>query len=214
MIKISPSILSSDFTQIAKVIRKLDLAGADFIHLDIMDGNFVPQISFGSKMVKDIKKITKLPLDVHLMILKPENHIDKFIDAGSDIITFHIEACDDAKKLINKIKAANVKAGISIKPKTKVYDIEKVLGIIDMVLVMTVEPGYGGQSLINDTLKKVSRLREIKESRGYHYDIQVDGGINSKTYKEAIDAGANIFVAGSAITNSDDYKLAMDGLRG
>ena len=192
MIKVSPSILSADFSNMGKAVKELEAAGADYIHMDVMDGSFVPQITFGAKMVASLKEHTRLPLDVHLMIENPIVHIDDFARAGADIITFHGEAADDIDAVIDKIKSQGKKVGMSIKPKTPVSFIEKYLDSLDMVLVMTVEPGYGGQAMILETLDKVAELRHDCSE----LDIEVDGGINAQTIRTVLDVGANVIVAG------------------
>lgn len=213
MIKISPSILTADFTLLGQTIRDLEEAGADYIHMDVMDGSFVPQITFGAKMVQDIQKVSRIPLDVHLMIQSPEKHIDDFIDAGSDILTIHYESTDQVSETLQRIRERGVRPAISIKPATAVDDIREYLPLVNMVLVMTVEPGYGGQSLIPEALDKVKELREIASTENYTYDIEVDGGINASTYQDAVAAGANVLVAGSAIINAASYTEAIQALK-
>ncbi|NQT06040.1 MAG: ribulose-phosphate 3-epimerase [Candidatus Omnitrophica bacterium] len=207
-ISIAPSILSADFGILKEEIRAVETAGADLIHVDVMDGHFVPSITIGPLVVKGARKATKLPLDVHLMISEPEKYIDDFAKAGSDIITFHIESCNDPKAIIAKIKSFGLKAGASIKPRTDIKALDGILGDLDMVLVMTVEPGFAGQSFIKEALPKIRNLRKI-----YKKDIEVDGGINKDTSKLAIEAGANILVAGTSVFGADDYKKAIDDLR-
>ena len=214
MIKIAPSILQADFANMGREIKDLKEAGSDLIHLDVMDGCFVPAITFGPKMVSDIKKQTSLPLDVHLMIVNPQNHIEQFADAGADIITIHQEAVEDLEGCLKAIKEKGVKCSVSIKPATPVEAIADVLHLIDMVLVMTVIPGKGGQSLIEETLDKVRQLKRLRDENDYSYDIQVDGGIKVHTKDKAISAGADILVVGSAITGADDYKKAISELKG
>lgn len=214
MIKIAPSILQADFANMGKVIKDLEEAGSDYIHLDVMDGSFVETITFGPKMVKDIRKITSLPLDVHLMIVSPEKHVAQFAEAGADIITIHSEAVEDLRGCLEDIKSLGVKCSVSIKPNTPVDDILDVLDIIDMVLIMTVEPGKGGQSLIESALDKARELKRLKSKNGYSYDIQADGGIKPHTKDMVISAGVNILVAGSAITSAKDYKKAIRELKG
>jgi len=209
MVKVSPSILAADFSNLGNVVKELEASGADYIHMDVMDGAFVPQITFGSKMVESLKAHTKLPLDVHLMIHNPIKHIDVFAKAGADIITFHGEAADDVTAVIDKIKENGKKAGMSIKPNTPVSFIEEHLDRLDMVLIMTVEPGYGGQELIADTLEKVRILRKMHPE----LDIEVDGGINQDTIGTALDAGANVIVAGSYVFSGQDMRARIESLR-
>ncbi len=209
MIKISLSILAGDFAKLGNDVEMLQKNGADMIHLDIMDGNFVPQITFGARMVSALRKHTILPLDVHLMIENPGKHIKDFAEAGSDIITFHAEAADNKRKILNQIKSFGLKAGISLKPDTKIAEISDVINICDLVLIMTVEPGKGGQDLIPKTLDKIKKLRKLAPN----LDIQVDGGLNDDTIKPLLDAGANIIVAGSYIFNAEDRKAQIDKLK-
>lgn len=210
MVKVSPSILSADFSNLGKAVKDLEMAGADYIHMDVMDGSFVPQITFGAKMVESLRSDTHLILDVHLMIENPKKHIKDFAEAGADIITFHAEAVEDIEAAIDLIKSYGKKVGISIKPDTKVEKIEQFLGKIDMVLIMTVEPGYGGQEMIVETLKKVKKIRKMYPN----LDIQVDGGINQDTINTAINAGADVIVAGSYIFSGEDMKSRIESLRG
>ena len=205
-IKIAPSILSADFGKLNEEIRSIE-GQCDLIHVDVMDGHFVPNITIGAPVVKCIK--SKRPLDVHLMIKNPENYIEDFVKAGASIITVHSEVVKDLKKLILKIKSYGVRVGVSIKPKTKVFVLDKVLDLLDMVLIMTVEPGFGGQSFMEDMMPKIKYLRLKKPN----LDIEVDGGINDKTAKIAISNGANILVAGSYIFGAKDRGKAIKNLR-
>ncbi|MCI1274390.1 MAG: ribulose-phosphate 3-epimerase [Clostridiaceae bacterium] len=207
---ISPSILSADFANLERDIKLVEDAGADWIHVDVMDGHFVPNITIGVPVVKSIKKVTKLPLDVHLMIENPEKYTEAFINAGADILTFHYEATSNPEALISKIKSMGAKAGMSIKPKTKAEDILKFLPLLDLVLVMTVEPGFGGQSFIDNCAEK---LPIIKSKAQDDLIIQVDGGINDKTAKICRDFGANSLVAGSYIYKSKDLNEAITSLK-
>ena len=213
MVKIAPSILKADFTQMEKVISKLENGGSDYIHLDVMDGCFVETITFGPKMVKDIRRITKLPLDAHLMVVNPKKHIKQFADAGADIITIHQEAVTDLRECLTNIKNMGVKCSVSIKPETPVSAVYDVLDIVDMVLVMMVEPGKGGQKLIPECLDKVSELKHIRQKKDYKFEIQADGGINTETKDAVVKAGVDIIVVGSAITDNDDYKKAIAELK-
>ena len=207
---ISPSILSADFANLERDIKLVENFGADWLHIDVMDGHFVPNITIGVPVVKSIRKITNLPLDVHLMIENPEKYVEAFAKAGADIITFHVEASKDSLNLIRKIKSLNCKAGISIKPKTSPELIKDFLPEVDMVLVMTVEPGFGGQSFMEDCAKKIPF---IKRNSFENLIIQVDGGINEKTGKLCRDLGANSLVAGSYIYNSNDVGFAIKSLK-
>ena len=207
---ISPSILSADFSNLERDINLVKVAGADWIHVDVMDGHFVPNITIGVPVVKSLKKVTTLPLDVHLMIENPQNYIDAFARAGADILTFHYEAVSDPVKVVDLIKTKNIKAGISIKPKTSPEVLLPYLNKVDVILVMTVEPGFGGQEFMSDCAKKIEYLRKNAPE---DLIIQVDGGINAQTGKICKDYGANSLVAGSYIYNSSDIKAAIDSLK-
>ena len=213
MAKISPSVLSADLSNLAAEVKDIELAGADMVHLDVMDGVFVTNITFGLPVIKSLRGKSNMIFDVHLMIDKPEKYAMRFIDSGADILTFHYEACEDSKELLNQIREQGVMAGISIKPGTPVEEIYPYLDLCDMVLVMTVEPGYGGQALIPETLEKVRKIRAEIENRGLTTLIQVDGGINSDNACEAVGAGADILVAGSAVFGQTDRMAAIDALR-
>lgn len=209
---VSPSILSADFANLERDIKAVENAGADWIHVDVMDGHFVPNITIGVPVVKSIRKVTKLPLDVHLMIENPEKYVEPFVKAGADIITFHYEAAGEkSREILKMIKSFGVKAGISIKPKTSPDKIFNLLTTVDMVLVMTVEPGFGGQSFMPDCAEKIPY---IKKNSPQNMIIQVDGGINAETAKVCTSVGANSLVAGSYVYKSDDIKTAIDSLRG
>ena len=214
MIKVAPSILSSDFSHLAEEIQTIQSAGADMVHIDVMDGSFVPNITIGSPVVKSLRNTTNLDFDVHLMIEHPETQIDAFVDAGADIVTFHVEATHHAHRVIQQIKSRGVRAGIAVNPGTSLAMIEEVLGDVDMVLVMTVSPGFGGQRFIDSQLDKVHMLYHTIEDMGYECDIEVDGGINAKTSELVREAGANILVAGSAVYGADDIQAAIDSIRG
>ena len=208
-IKISPSILSADFSELGKEIKKLEEGGADLIHVDVMDGHFVPNLTIGPPVIKTLRKYTKLPFDVHLMISSVHKYIKNFADAGSDIITIHPEATEDLKESISLIKELNKKVGISLNPNTEINVIESQLNNIDLVLIMSVFPGFGGQKFIPETIKKIKDLKEIKDKNNYSFDIEVDGGINFSNSKDVINAGANILVSGSTIfkeNNGDVIK--------
>lgn len=213
MIKISPSMLSADFNKLGEELRDIEIAGADMVHLDVMDGVFVTNISFGLPVVEALRKNSKIIFDVHLMIVNPEKYVERFIDAGADIVTFHHEATNDTAATLKMIRAKGAKAAVSVKPGTPIEEIYPYLELCDMVLIMTVEPGYGGQSFISEMLKKIRKLKAEIDSRGLKIDIQVDGGINDNTAKEAISAGANVLVAGSAVFKEKDRKAAIDALR-
>ena len=207
---ISPSILSADFANLECDIKRVEDAGADWIHVDVMDGHFVPNITIGVPVVKSIKKVTNLPLDVHLMIENPEKYIEPFAKAGADILTFHYEAVNDVSAIVDLIKSFGIKAGMSIKPKTSPDEILKYLEILDLFLVMTVEPGFGGQSFMEDCAEKIP---VIKRHAPENLIIQVDGGINAQTAKICTSYGANSLVAGNYIYKSDNIKSAILNLR-
>ena len=213
MIYISPSLLAADFTKLGEEIKRIEDAGADYLHLDVMDGVFVPNISFGLPVIESLRKTCGLVFDVHLMVTKPERYVERFANAGADIITFHYEACDDPAAAIAKIKELGKKASISISPKTPAEAILPFLSELDMVLVMTVEPGFGGQSLIPETLEKVKIIREAIDDNGYNCNIQVDGGISEKNIDLVTSAGANVIVAGTAIFKSPDPKETIADMR-
>lgn len=209
MIKISPSILSSDYGNLSSELKRMEACGADMLHIDVMDGHFVPNITLGAPIVKCIRKSSTLPFDVHLMISDPYKYIPDFVSAGSDIITFHAEADSDIEKTIDLILASGKKAGLSVKPKTPAEAVYPYLDKLSMVLVMTVEPGFGGQSFMEDMMPKVSAVRSEIDRRGLDVDIQVDGGINKDTISIAAKAGANVFVSGNAIFSSDEAEKTI-----
>ncbi|MBQ8165002.1 MAG: ribulose-phosphate 3-epimerase [Clostridia bacterium] len=206
MNKVAPSILSADFSVLEQEIKKVADAGADLIHIDVMDGHFVPNLTFGAPIVKCIRKVTDLPFDVHLMIENPERYLEDFKNAGADIITVHAEACIHLNVVIQKIKSMGVKAGVAINPATPLCAIENVLNDVDMVLLMSVNPGFGGQSYINSVTDKIRELRKICDEKGIEIDIEVDGGIDKITASRASEAGANILVAGSAIYGAENIS--------
>lgn len=214
MIKISPSALACDLTRMGEEVSEIERAGAEMVHLDVMDGVFVPNSSFGLAVLEALRKKSTMFFDVHLMIDKPEKYIERYItECGADLVTFHLEATDVPDECLEMIKKHGKCAAVSIKPKTPVEAVYPYLDRCDMVLIMTVEPGFGGQSFMPDMLEKVKALRAEIERRGLNVDIQVDGGINSETAKLARAAGANVFVAGSAVFKAADRRAAIDALR-
>jgi ribulose-phosphate 3-epimerase len=213
MKKIAPSILSADFTRLGDEIRLVEEAGADYIHIDVMDGHFVPNITIGPMIVAAARKATGLPLDVHLMIANPDQYVEEFRKAGADIITIHAEAVHHLHRSVQLIRSTGAKAGVSLNPATPLGSLEYVLSSLDMVLLMSVNPGFGGQVFIKEVLPKVKGLRQMIMERGLKTEIEVDGGINPGTIGAVSAAGADIFVAGSAVFNSKDYREAIRLLR-
>ncbi len=214
MIKIAPSILSADFAKLGEEIKDVERGGADYIHVDVMDGHFVPNITIGPLIVEAIRPVTKLPLDVHLMIENPDLYIESFANAGADFITVHVEACKHLHRTIGLIKSLGVKAGVVLNPATPVNTIQHVIKDIDMVLLMSVNPGFGGQSFIPEVLPKIREVKAMAEQFNPMLEIEIDGGVNEETAKLCIEAGANVLVAGSAIYNKSDRKAAIAAIRG
>ena len=214
-IKISPSILSADFSQLGNEIKRLEEAGADMIHVDVMDGHFVPNLTIGPPVIKSLRKYTNLIFDVHLMISPVHKYIKDFADAGANIITIHPEATENLKESINLIRSLNKKVGVSLNPDSKIDLIKDILEDIDLVLIMSVHPGFGGQKFIPDVINKIEKLKLIKNEKNINFDIEVDGGINFENSKSVIEAGANILVSGTTIfkSNNGDIKKNIDTLK-
>jgi ribulose-phosphate 3-epimerase len=211
--KIAPSILSADFTRLAEEVRAVEEGGADYIHVDVMDGHFVPNITIGPLVVKAVRRTTRLPLDVHLMISNPDRFIEAFVKAGADIVTIHVEAAVHLHRSLHYIRTAGARPSVSLNPSTPPELIEYVLGDVDMVLVMTVNPGFEGQAFIPEMVPKIERLRKMIDQKGLNTDIEVDGGISPETIAQVSAAGANVFVAGSAIFYSKDYGQTIRAMR-
>ena len=209
-IQISPSILAADFSQLGNEIKKLEEGGADLIHVDVMDGHFVPNLTIGPPVIKTLRKYTNLPFDVHLMIAPVHKYIKNFADAGSDIITIHPEATENLGESINHIKELNKKVGVSLNPNTEIKVINNCLDKIDLVLIMSVYPGFGGQKFMPEVLDKIKELKNIKKNKNYKFDIEVDGGINFSNYKSVIEAGANILVSGTTIFKENQGDLGKN----
>jgi ribulose-phosphate 3-epimerase len=214
MIKIAPSILSANFASLGEEIRDVEQGGADYIHVDVMDGHFVPNITIGPLVVEAIRPVTKLPLDVHLMIEQPDRYIPAFAKAGADYLSVHVEACPHLHRTIHLIKEHGVKAGVVLNPHTPVEMIQHIIADVDLVLLMTVNPGFGGQKFIPSVLPKIRQVAEFIKERNLSVEIEVDGGINAETARLCVEAGANVLVAGSAIYNERDRAAAIRALRG
>jgi len=213
MKRIAPSILSADFSKLGEEVREVEACGADLIHCDVMDGHFVPNITIGPMVIKALSKVTKLPLDVHLMIEKPERYIKEFIEAGSNMLTIHVEATTHLQRHIQHIKEQGVKAGVSLNPSTPLEALDYILCEADFVLIMTVNPGFGGQKFLRSMLPKIKQLRKTINEKGLSAEIEVDGGIGVENIKDASQAGADLFVAGNAIFGSGDYRKTIQAMR-
>lgn len=210
---VSPSLLSSDFGRLTEEVRAVEAAGADWIHVDVMDGRYVPNITLGPVIVQAIKKAATRPLDVHLMIVEPEKYVEAFAKAGADILTVHVEACTHLHRVLQQIRQAGARPAVVLNPATPLSAVEEVLGEVDMVLLMSVNPGFGGQGFIPHTVDKVRRLRAMLDARGLTTHIEVDGGINSETARLVVAAGADVLVAGSYVFGAKDYAAAIHSLR-
>lgn len=206
MVKIAPSILSADFGSLGDEVRRLDKAGADWVHVDVMDGIFVPNITIGPCVVKSLRPCTRLPFDVHLMIVRPENFVEVFALAGADLITIHLEACESIKPTLGSIRRLGKRAGISINPGTPFRAVEPYLDEVDLLLIMTVNPGFGGQSFMPECLGKIQEAREYADRHGLGFEIEVDGGINARTGRMSVEAGATVLAAGNALFGAKDMR--------
>lgn len=212
-VRIAPSILSSDFARLADEVSRVEAAGADLLHVDVMDGHFVPNLTVGPPIVEALRKVTKLPLDVHLMIMNPDAFLGEFADAGADYLTVHVETCPHLHRTIHAIKERGVKAGVTLNPATSLTTVEEIVQDVDLLLVMSVNPGFGGQHFIDFVLSKIERARQLIDHKGGHAALEVDGGVKVDNAGRIIAAGADILVAGSAIFCSDDYRATIAALR-
>ena len=215
-VKVAPSILAADFGRLAEEIRAVEAAGADYIHVDVMDGRFVPNISMGPVVVEAARKVTKLPLDVHLMIVEPERYVEAFAEAGANLLTVHVEVSPNLHRTLQQIRSLGVKPAVVLNPATPLSSLEEVLGEVDQILVMSVNPGFGGQAFIEQSVERVRRLSQMLKAQGLEgrVDIEIDGGINAETAPRVVEAGATVLVAGSAIFGQPDYAKAIAALRG
>lgn len=213
MIKLAPSILSADFARLLEDVKKVEKAGCEYLHIDVMDGHFVPNITLGPAIVKSLRKDVNMVFDTHLMIENPDDYIKDFVDAGSDLIVVHAEACRHLHRTIQNIKSYNVKVGVALNPATSIESIKHIIEDVDMVLIMTVNPGFGGQSFIESMLEKIKELKQLIDDKNLNVDIQVDGGIKPDNIHKVVEAGANIIVAGSAIFNSENIEETVSLMR-
>lgn len=201
--KLAPSILAADFARLGEQLKEIELAGADMVHIDVMDGDFVPSISFGMPLIQSIRKCTNLPFDVHLMVSEPGRYVEEFVKCGADSITVHVEACRHIDRVLQQIREQGVKAGVALNPGTSLSVLDEILDKVDMVLLMTVNPGFGGQAYIESSTEKIKKLRKTMDELGLHTDIQVDGGIKTDNVSVVLDAGANVIVGGTAVLRQD-----------